>query len=165
MAEDQAPDGMILSEQTVKRLHAIVLAIIGRTIEPPERDWLIAQLWDGHLRVLDLMYARVIGITPVVQNVGTSVVVGLADGAPWMKKGEQVILDGFDPDGVVTDDELAEMGRWAERKGFVFTQVPEPEDFKPGRNAPCLCGSGRKWKHCCGKPDLQDPNNEGDDKE
>lgn len=21
----------------------------------------------------------------------------------------------------------------------------------PGRNAPCLCGSGRKYKHCCGK--------------
>ncbi len=22
---------------------------------------------------------------------------------------------------------------------------------KPGRNAPCLCGSGRKYKNCCGK--------------
>ncbi|MGI6100528.1 MAG: SEC-C metal-binding domain-containing protein, partial [Kiritimatiellia bacterium] len=20
----------------------------------------------------------------------------------------------------------------------------------PGRNAPCPCGSGRKFKHCCG---------------
>ncbi len=24
-------------------------------------------------------------------------------------------------------------------------------DNKPGRNAPCLCGSGKKYKNCCGK--------------
>ncbi len=24
---------------------------------------------------------------------------------------------------------------------------------KPGRNDPCPCGSGRKYKHCCGKPE------------
>jgi Flp pilus assembly protein protease CpaA len=29
-------------------------------------------------------------------------------------------------------------------------QAVEPES--PPRNAPCLCGSGRKFKHCCGKP-------------
>jgi preprotein translocase subunit SecA len=23
---------------------------------------------------------------------------------------------------------------------------------KPGRNDPCPCGSGKKYKHCCGKP-------------
>ena len=22
---------------------------------------------------------------------------------------------------------------------------------KPGRNAPCLCGSGKKYKQCCGR--------------
>ncbi|MBR0400159.1 MAG: SEC-C domain-containing protein [Mogibacterium sp.] len=22
---------------------------------------------------------------------------------------------------------------------------------KPGRNDPCPCGSGKKYKHCCGK--------------
>ena len=25
------------------------------------------------------------------------------------------------------------------------------EDMKPGRNDPCLCGSGKKYKKCCGK--------------
>ncbi len=25
--------------------------------------------------------------------------------------------------------------------------------FKPGRNDPCPCGSGKKYKHCCGKPE------------
>ena len=24
-------------------------------------------------------------------------------------------------------------------------------DGKPGRNSPCPCGSGKKYKHCCGK--------------
>jgi uncharacterized protein len=24
------------------------------------------------------------------------------------------------------------------------------EDAKRGRNEPCTCGSGRKWKHCHG---------------
>lgn len=26
------------------------------------------------------------------------------------------------------------------------------EAINPGRNSPCLCGSGRKWKHCHGAP-------------
>jgi len=26
-----------------------------------------------------------------------------------------------------------------------------PEMMVPGRNAPCPCGSGKKYKHCCGK--------------
>lgn len=28
--------------------------------------------------------------------------------------------------------------------------VPEPDKPKVGRNAPCPCGSGKKYKHCCG---------------
>lgn len=27
---------------------------------------------------------------------------------------------------------------------------PEPETPKVGRNAPCPCGSGKKFKNCCG---------------
>ncbi|MBN2431362.1 MAG: anaerobic sulfatase maturase [Acidobacteria bacterium] len=29
--------------------------------------------------------------------------------------------------------------------------APDPSPAKPGRNAPCPCGSGRKYKHCCGR--------------
>jgi preprotein translocase subunit SecA len=30
---------------------------------------------------------------------------------------------------------------------------PEPaQSNKPGRNDPCPCGSGKKYKKCCGKP-------------
>jgi hypothetical protein len=28
-----------------------------------------------------------------------------------------------------------------------------------GRNAPCPCGSGKKYKHCCGKPSSSDQPN------
>lgn len=28
---------------------------------------------------------------------------------------------------------------------------PQPEYGKPGRNTPCPCGSGKKFKKCCGK--------------
>jgi len=28
---------------------------------------------------------------------------------------------------------------------------PSPAGRRPGRNDPCPCGSGRKYKHCCGK--------------
>lgn len=27
------------------------------------------------------------------------------------------------------------------------------KDETPGRNDPCSCGSGKKFKKCCGKPD------------
>jgi uncharacterized protein YchJ len=26
----------------------------------------------------------------------------------------------------------------------------DDKDLRPGRNAPCTCGSGKKYKHCCG---------------
>jgi preprotein translocase subunit SecA len=29
--------------------------------------------------------------------------------------------------------------------------IPLPAGGKPGRNDPCICGSGKKYKHCCGK--------------
>jgi SEC-C motif-containing protein len=39
-------------------------------------------------------------------------------------------------------------GRWCYLDG---EQLP-PLKFKPtGRNTPCPCGSGRKYKHCCGR--------------
>jgi len=32
--------------------------------------------------------------------------------------------------------------------------VPVPRPIKVGRNEPCPCGTGKKWKHCCGAPSL-----------
>jgi preprotein translocase subunit SecA len=34
-------------------------------------------------------------------------------------------------------------------KGFTF--VKDEQNQKPGRNSPCPCGSGRKYKNCCGR--------------
>ncbi len=31
--------------------------------------------------------------------------------------------------------------------------VPVLAEPKPGRNKPCLCGSGTKYKRCCGAPE------------
>ena len=30
-----------------------------------------------------------------------------------------------------------------------------PNDKQPGRNDPCPCGSGQKYKHCCLNPQVQ----------
>ena len=31
------------------------------------------------------------------------------------------------------------------------TKKPVKNDAKTGRNDPCPCGSGKKYKNCCGK--------------
>jgi len=42
---------------------------------------------------------------------------------------------------------MYEDGRW----WYVDGQLYQPEEAgKIGRNAPCPCGSGKKFKHCCG---------------
>lgn len=38
-------------------------------------------------------------------------------------------------------------GRWVYVDGETALQPVK----KPGRNAPCPCGSGKKFKHCCGR--------------
>ncbi len=38
-----------------------------------------------------------------------------------------------------------ESGRW-----YYINGETRDESFKPGRNDSCLCGSGRKFKRCCG---------------
>lgn len=40
---------------------------------------------------------------------------------------------------------VRESGHWFYVKGET-----RDESFKPGRNEGCLCGSGRKFKRCCG---------------
>lgn len=40
---------------------------------------------------------------------------------------------------------MRESGSW-----FYISGETRDESFKPGRNDSCLCGSGRKFKRCCG---------------
>lgn len=43
-----------------------------------------------------------------------------------------------------------EDGRWMYVKGEVNPKSPPRQVVKIGRNDPCTCGSGRKYKKCCG---------------
>jgi uncharacterized protein len=46
---------------------------------------------------------------------------------------------------------LAELGRGMEEARRARARAPA-RSAKTGRNVPCPCGSGRKYKHCCGAP-------------
>ncbi|UTW47841.1 SEC-C domain-containing protein [Bacterioplanoides sp. SCSIO 12839] len=59
---------------------------------------------------------------------------------------------------VATFKEKSEYLQLSETSDFVFDDGvwyyldgnAQFETFKPGRNDPCLCGSGKKFKKCCG---------------
>ena len=42
-------------------------------------------------------------------------------------------------------------GRWLYTEGKVIPKTVVRTGPKVGRNDPCPCGSGKKYKHCCGK--------------
>ncbi len=42
---------------------------------------------------------------------------------------------------------------WADLEAGNADNKPEHRGPKPGRNDPCPCGSGKKYKRCCGGPD------------
>ena len=41
--------------------------------------------------------------------------------------------------------------RWFYSSGEVIPETVTRVGKKYGRNDPCYCGSGKKWKHCCGR--------------
>lgn len=54
------------------------------------------------------------------------------------------------------------MEQWAIKtalKNGIYTMTQRPirnPGEKRGRNEPCVCGSGKKWKKCCGGPSKND---------
>ena len=65
---------------------------------------------------------------------------------------------GFSATGVEDEDEVEEIDFSPEeltpRPQHSNSEKPEPyrnEGPKIGRNDPCPCGSGKKYKNCCGK--------------
>ena len=42
-------------------------------------------------------------------------------------------------------------GRWYFKDGALVNTTVKREAPKVGRNDPCICGSGKKYKKCCGK--------------
>jgi len=71
------------------------------------------------------------------------------------EEGEVVFIARFrDKSGLRTHHERAqfkrENGQWFFTKGEMVKSQPVSAN-KTGRNDPCLCGSGLKYKKCCGK--------------
>jgi len=54
--------------------------------------------------------------------------------------------DHFEDD---EDEDFADFERAVDELSTPNGPSPRP---MVGRNAPCLCGSGKKFKHCCGRP-------------
>lgn len=76
-----------------------------------------------------------------------------------MSQGKEARLASLrnDPHHQLVADTVAEIEWWAcfrpPPRPPVITPKPAPAPGqKIGRNAPCPCGSGKKYKHCCGKP-------------
>jgi len=44
-----------------------------------------------------------------------------------------------------------ENGEWLYTEGHIIPQTIVRSSPKTGRNDPCPCGSGKKYKHCCGR--------------
>lgn len=84
-------------------------------------------------------------------------VLSTSDGAAEDDKGTVSFIAHYDIQGMpqhLHEDAFfsKEDGRWFYVDGTVHT--PEPirrEAPKVGRNEPCPCGSGKKYKKCCGK--------------
>ena len=48
-------------------------------------------------------------------------------------------------DAILTEERRKELYKEQKKSGTVV------KEKKTGRNDPCPCGSGKKYKHCCGK--------------
>ena len=84
---------------------------------------------------------------PFLVLAGTAREMALADGEEWMDEEEEArmveeIREGF------ADHVLAVRQFWFEKGIAPTVRRAGP---KVGRNDPCPCGSGRKYKACCGK--------------
>jgi hypothetical protein len=79
-----------------------------------------------------------------------------------LKRGEQILLEGRAVDQVRNPDDITtnlayiheQQGRLQEARLLAAsvrsTTFPPPSELKVGRNEPCPCGSGKKFKKCCG---------------
>ncbi len=62
-------------------------------------------------------------------------------------QGEVEFIASFSEDGVLSH--IQERSKF-ERMGGRWYYTDKVKPHKVGRNDPCACGSGKKFKHCCG---------------
>lgn len=102
------------------------------------RQWATGSAWLG----LHIISAKENGDTGVVEFVASYRQQGLVrdhhERAKFRKEdGKWYFVDGYNPDKQKEQKETPKV------KTFVRTEQ------KVGRNEPCPCGSGKKYKHCC----------------
>lgn len=79
----------------------------------------------------------------------------MIDKDPTLKERFIKVAKQMEADGVDMSSPLA-MRKWAKanqkkiREQEFGTVKPIVKDKEPGRNDPCPCGSGKKYKKCCG---------------
>ncbi len=76
-------------------------------------------------------------------------------GGPRDEEGEVVFVARYrDKDGIHSHHERGQFKRKDDRWLFtegIMIKSPPASSSKVGRNDPCICGSGHKYKKCCGK--------------
>ena len=82
-------------------------------------------------------------------------IVGTKDGGPSDATGEVEFIARFREKGELREHhEMGAFSRMEERWYFTEGTMVKPKPVvssKVGRNDPCPCGSGQKYKKCCGK--------------
>ena len=76
-------------------------------------------------------------------------VVDTADGGPQDELGVVEFIARFSVDG--QERAMRERSRFRRHEGRWVYVDAAPEAKRVGRNAPCPCGSGKKYKRCCGR--------------
>ena len=59
--------------------------------------------------------------------------------------------DGVDYDHHEVSNFVKKDGKWFFSDGYTPSATVVRDKPKVGRNEPCPCGSGKKYKHCCGR--------------
>lgn len=82
-------------------------------------------------------------------------IINVMQGGPEDKEGEVEFIARFrDKEGVRSHHERGQFKRkgkkWLFAEGIMVKSQPLSSN-KVGRNDPCTCGSGQKYKKCCGK--------------
>ncbi len=84
-------------------------------------------------------------------------ILNTSGGGPEDNQGQVEFVVKFSEDGIErTHHELSTFEKLDGKWYFESGKTPPPKQFvretpKVGRNEPCICGSGKKYKKCCGK--------------
>ena len=80
-------------------------------------------------------------------------IVGTEKGGPDDKEGMVEFIARYETDGsTISHHERSYFARIDDRWYFTDSENPGPRRVnKVGRNEPCPCGSGKKYKKCCGR--------------